>query len=640
MSRPRCRRIPLLAIAATVTVTLAAAAGPTAASAAGATMISRTSIINEASMASGIAAEATGSAASGRAAAGGRALSGTGRTGTTRASTVPAGTARAGIARAARIRPPVARGTLRIRGDLRDGGIVHASGLRWRPGRLRPGQRLLSFEVLYRWRSCARRTGRCRRAADRTATPFAARRYVAGHADTGRSLRLTETAAEVVQTSGRGFSFRIIRSRASGTTSRTVRAFGRGRRPFSAFVNGLPERRTGSAEEYFEVSAPHYNAADGTAGQRYRIDHGRWRPLPGNRVFFTGKLAVGPHRVTVRTADRAGATLRGFGWRIVSRAPPRPCRRPAGRACWYPPHLDRSGHPMRWDWQIGLAAPRQRTGARAVDIYDIDGFLTTRREVSAMHASWRARTLAHPKAVCYLDLAWEDYRPDGSPSPHGRYFPAAALGKVYFGFPQERWVDFRQLSELKPMLKERIGRCARKGFDAVELDDIDSFDPPSTTGFHLTPGDAQNFLAYAFNLVHRDGMTALWKNTPGLAWWGARYADGAVVEECYIYHECFAAWQRGTRQDGIVCSKLTGPTPCGWDVFTTDVTARQPTGKWVGEAEYQQDKFVCSPGRHCQRKRAFRTYCRQVYSPARGFAAVKFSADLDGRLFYPCPKGT
>jgi len=108
---------------------------------------------------------------------------------------------------------------------------------------------------------------------------------------------------------------------------------------------------------------------------------------------------------------------------------------------------------------------------------------------------------------------------------------------VYFGYPQERWVDFRQLDALKPMLDERIRMCAAKGFDAVELDDIDSFDPPSTTGFHLTPGDAQNYLAYAFNEIHRYGMTGLWKNSPLLSWWGRRYTDGAVVEECYRYHQ-------------------------------------------------------------------------------------------------------
>src|SRR5215813_6552755 len=156
-----------------------------------------------------------------------------------------------------------------------------------------------------------------------------------------------------------------------------------------------------------------------------------------------------------------------------------PCRATAARRCWYPPHLDARGHPMRWDWQIGRVAPLQRTGKRAVDIYDIDGFLTTPAEVRALHTRWQAATLPHPKAVCYIDLAWEDYRPDGTP---GRYFPAAALGNVYYGYPQERWVDFRQLDALKPMLDERIRMCAAKGFDAVELDDIDSFDPPRTTG--------------------------------------------------------------------------------------------------------------------------------------------------------------
>ncbi|MGD0687266.1 MAG: endo alpha-1,4 polygalactosaminidase, partial [Streptosporangiaceae bacterium] len=536
------------------------------------------------------------------------------------------------------LRRPAARGVLRIRGQLRDGGIVRASGLRWRPGRLRRGERLLSFEVSYRWRACARRGGGCRRAADKTATPFAARHYIVGHRDTGMHLRLVETAAAVVETDATNFTFRIIRDSVSYTTRGTVRAFRPGRRPVTEFVNGLPERRTGSAEEYFEVDRPHYDSADGRPVQRYRIDGGAWRALPGKRVFYAGHLGVGRHRVAVRTANRAGATTLRFSWRVVPLRAPVPCRRPAGQSCWYPPHLDSRHHPMRWDWQIGRVTPLQRTGASAVDIYDIDGFLTTRREVRQIRTTWQASTLAHPKAVCYLDLAWEDYRPDASPSPRGR-FPAATLGKVYYGYPQERWVDFRQLDELKPMLRERIGMCARKGFDAVELDDIDSFDPASTTGFHLTPGDAQNYLAYAFNLVHRRGMTVLWKNTPGLAWWGVRYTDGAVVEECYVYHECFASWQRGTRQDGITCSKLTGRTPCGWDVFTADRTASQPTGKWVGEAEYAQDHYVCDPGAACRHKRDFATFCRRVYAPPDGFAAVKFDVDLDGKTFYPCPKG-
>ena len=546
-------------------------------------------------------------------------------------------------ARAAAISPPVSSGTLRIAGLPRDGSPVRATGLSWRPSPLPPGDRLLSFAVAYVWKACAARSGgrgrHCVQAADATVTPFAARRYVAGHTDTGKYLKITETATEVVETDPATFTFRVIRSSRSYTARRTVRRYPSGQPPVSGFLNGLPEHHTASRQEYFQVSAPHYRAASGPVTQSYRVDHGPWRAMPHSRVFQTGKLVLGPHRVEVLTAGRAGHTVLAFRWRVVPLPAPVPCMAGHGGSCWYPPHLNRRGHPMRWDWQIGRVTPRQRTGRRAVDIYDIDGFLTTPAEIQRLHTTWQASTLAHPKAVCYLDLAWEDYRPDASPAPFGHFFPASALGKIYYGYPQERWVDFRQLSKLKPMLNERIAMCARKGFDAVELDDIDSFDPPSTTGFHLTPGDAQNYLAYALNQVHRAGMTALWKNSPLLAWWGARYADGAVVEECYTYGGCFSASQRGNRQYGITCTALHGPTPCGWDVFTADHTARQPTGKWVGEAEYGADHFVCNPGQRCPYKRRFATFCRRVYAPAHGYAAVKFDVDLDGRIFRPCPAG-
>jgi hypothetical protein len=200
---------------------------------------------------------------------------------------------------------------------------------------------------------------------------------------------------------------------------------------------------------------------------------------------------------------------------------------------------------------------------------------------------------------------------------------------VYFGYPEERWVDLRQLDALKPMLRERVAMCARKGFDAVELDDIDSFDPPSTTGFRLTPGDAQNFLAYAFNLIHTDGMAALWKNSPYLSWWGRQFADGAVVEECYPDQACFAAQFTGSRQYGITCTALSGATPCGWDDFTA-------AGQWVGEAEYAEDGYVCSPGQKCEGPHSFGTFCRTVFAVPHGYAAVRFDVDLDGKIFYPC----
>jgi hypothetical protein len=564
------------------------------------------------------------------------------------AAGAPASAARSAASASAPIPAPAHHGTLRIGGQSRDGGVVTASGLAWHAPRLPRGVKLISFAVAYTWQSCAPSGGHCTTAADSTATPFAARQYRAGHADTGRRLRVTETAAEVVQTKSRNFTFRVLRRSVSRLAGVPVRAYQRQQRPASYFRNGTPERQTASAEEYFQVSAPHYNAGDGKPSQQFRVDQGSWRPMPASRVFYTGKLAAGPHQVSVRTANRAGSTEIRFGWRVVPLPAPLACQPRAGQPCWYPPHLA-SKHgaanprPMRWDWQIGRTTPLKRTGRRAVDIYDIDGFLSTRAEVSAIQTRWPASTLAHPKAVCYLDLAWEDYRPDASAPSRGGVFPAATLGNVYFGYPEERWVDFRQLDALKPMLRERIAMCARKGFSAVELDDIDSFDPPSTTGFRLTPGDAQNYLAYAFNLIHADGMTGLWKNSPYLSWWGRQYTDGAVLEECYTYHMCTAAELRGSSQYGITCTGLSGATPCGWDDFTTDKTAAQPNGKWVGDAEYGADHFVCNPGQtgaKCTGKHSYAAFCRAVYDPPLGFAGVKFDVDLDGGVFYPCPSGS
>jgi hypothetical protein len=504
---------------------------------------------------------------------------------------------------------PVPSGRLRITGDLRDGATVAATGLSWRPGRLPAGDRLLSFEVGYSWQTCG--AHRCAAGANSTATPFAAQQYIVGHADTGRRLRVTETATQVVQTAAKSFTFTVLRVRRSVTSLLTVGGYPRGQRPVSEFVNGLPAARTGSAQEYFQISPAHYSSADGPVIRKFRVDHEKWRAMPKRGVFSTGTLQPGHHRVSVLTADRAGRTRLTFAWRVQPLPAPVRCH----GTCWYPPHLNKAGRPMRWDWQIGRTFPLKRTGSHAVDIYDIDGFLTTREQIRRIRASWPASSLAHPRTVCYLDLAWEDYRPDGSPSPRG-LFPAAALGRVYYGYPEERWVDFRQLDALKPMLTERISMCARKGFDAVELDDIDSFDPPATTGFYLTPGDAQNYLAFAFNLIHSYRMTAVWKNSPRLARWGARYADGAVVEECYVYHECGS-----------------------WHVFTADKTAAQPTGKWVGEAEYGADHYVCDPGKSCKDGRSFAAFCRRVYSGPAGFAAVKFDVNLDGRVFFPCPRG-
>jgi hypothetical protein len=277
---------------------------------------------------------------------------------------------------------------------------------------------------------------------------------------------------------------------------------------------------------------------------------------------------------------------------------------------------------MRWDWQIGAVTPVQRTTANGgpVDIYDVDGFLTGSTTVSDIRTNWTAATLAHPRAICYISLgSWEDFRPDAAD------FPAAALGKTLQGYPSERWVDVRQLSALLPVVQDRIDhRCAAKGFDAVEVDNIDGFDPSAKTGFWLTAGDEKAFLAAVGNRIHQDGMAAIWKNEPYLTKWALSYADGAIVEECYRYSECFATQNNGSHG----CTSLGGANPCGWDDFTS-------VGRWVGEAEYA---WVCAPGASScpSPKRTFSAYCAATEDVTNGFSAVKFDLNLDTKNFYPC----
>jgi hypothetical protein len=251
-------------------------------------------------------------------------------------------------ARAA-IQRPSAAGRLRITGLLRDGGTVAAAGLRWRPGRLPRGDRLLSFEVGYAWQACTPAGGRtrCRSAADTTATPFAARRYIVGHADTGLRLRVTETASEVVETDPATFAFTVLSSSASVTTRPAVAAYPAARAPVTEFVNGTPEPETASDAEYFQVDGPHYRASDGTPVLRYRVDSGSWRRLAASRLLYTGKLGVGRHQVQVSTANAAGVTTIRFGWRVEPMPRPARCRPRPRRACWYPPHLNAKRRPMR-----------------------------------------------------------------------------------------------------------------------------------------------------------------------------------------------------------------------------------------------------------------------------------------------------
>ena len=173
-----------------------------------------------------------------------------------------------------------------------------------------------------------------------------------------------------------------------------------------------------------------------------------------------------------------------------------------------------------WQWQL----QGKIDTSIAADVYEVDGFEVGAGTVAELHRQGR-------KVICYLDVgSWENYRPDA-----GR-FPKSVLGRPYEGYPDERWLDIRRIKALAPILRKRFDLCRRKGFDAVEPDNIAGFE--NKTGFPLGAADQLRFNRWVAREVHRRGMAVALKNDPGQVRQLLGSFDFAVVEECFAYDEC------------------------------------------------------------------------------------------------------
>jgi hypothetical protein len=224
-----------------------------------------------------------------------------------------------------------------------------------------------------------------------------------------------------------------------------------------------------------------------------------------------------------------------------------------------------------WQWQL---QGRIDTSIDA-PVFEIDGFDSGASVVRALHAR-------HRKAICYLDVgSWESYRPDA-----GR-FPASVKGSRYEGYPDERWLDIRRIGVLAPLLRNRFDLCRRKGFDAVEPDNVNGYE--NETGFPLTARDQLRFNRWVAAEVRRRDMSVALKNDGRQVDALLGSFDFAVVEQCFQYEEC------------------------------GDYLPFVRAGKAVFEAEYEIE-----PSRFCSRAAQLR------------FSAIGKGYDLYARPWRPC----
>lgn len=189
------------------------------------------------------------------------------------------------------------------------------------------------------------------------------------------------------------------------------------------------------------------------------------------------------------------------------------CFAAVARAHWKPPQH------LTWYWQL--------TGrvdwSRNVEAFDVDGFETSAARVRALHRAGK-------HVICYVDVGtWENFRPDAAA------FPRSVRGRSN-GWPGERWLDIRRLGVLEPLIAARIRMCARKGFDALEPDNIDGYS--NRTGFPLTARDQLTYDRWVAAEAHALGLAVFEKNDPEQARQLEPYFDGVLDEQCNQYSEC------------------------------------------------------------------------------------------------------
>jgi hypothetical protein len=183
---------------------------------------------------------------------------------------------------------------------------------------------------------------------------------------------------------------------------------------------------------------------------------------------------------------------------------------------------DAARKPPRVQWQYQLQGTIDRSNPARV--FDIDGAGTPAATVQALKRDGRY-------VICYFSAGtYENFRSDS------RRFPARIRGRPVEGFGDERWLNIRRLYLVAPVLRARMRTCARKGFDAVEPDNVDGYD--NATGFPLRRSDALRFARWLARTAHSLGLAVGLKNSTGLVSSLASRFDFAVVEQCLRHDEC------------------------------------------------------------------------------------------------------
>lgn len=210
-----------------------------------------------------------------------------------------------------------------------------------------------------------------------------------------------------------------------------------------------------------------------------------------------------------------------------------------------------------WIWQPppGTSWQLQLTGTidTSVDVtmYDIDLFDVSTAVIDQLRVDGRI-------VICYFSAgSWEDWRSDAGD------FPAEVLGNPLVGWPDERWLDIRQLATLMPIMEARLDMAKQKGCHGVDPDNVDGYS--NSSGFPLSAADQLAYNQLLAAAAHQRGLSIGLKNDLEQVNQLLPHFDWALNEQCFEYDEC--------------------------DLLTPFITA----GKAVFGVEYSGDPVVFCP---------------------------------------------
>ena len=177
--------------------------------------------------------------------------------------------------------------------------------------------------------------------------------------------------------------------------------------------------------------------------------------------------------------------------------------------------------------------------------YQLGGGYTPPSGVTIVERDSTDRPAAGRYSICYVNGFQTQ---PGTLAEWERRAPSALLrddsGELVAdpGWPDEVLLDTRTAAERAAITAElttSVARCADRGFDAVEFDNLDSW---TRSGKRLTRSGNLALATALVRLGHEHGLAVGQKNTPQLGKAGRQSTgfDFVVAEECVQYDECSA----------------------------------------------------------------------------------------------------